>query len=220
MCGRYTLAKPIKTLKDHFKPVSVELAHKERFNIAPSQEAPVVVSVDGKRHLRSLKWGLIPHWAKDLKTANPQINARAETVHEKPTFKDSFKTRRCLIPADGFVEWAQKGDKKVPHYILLKTGVLFAFAGIWSEWNKNRTPLLTYSILTIEANSLLKAIHHRMPVILPADKYDLWVDPSTDHESLRSLLRPFSPDEMKTHIISKDINSPKNDFPECLAPVQ
>ena len=172
MCGRYTLAKPLKTIESHFAPVHINLEYRPSYNIAPSQESPVIINRSGQRELTAMKWGLIPSWAKDEKTK--LINARSETAHEKPSFKNSLKNQRCLIPADGFLEW--KGKKKQPYYIQLKNQPLFAFAGLWSTWsNLEGKSLNTYTILTTEANEKLTPIHKRMPVILPREQYSTWL---------------------------------------------
>lgn len=218
MCGRYTLAKPIKTIAQHFAPVQLKTEHGERYNIAPTQNAPVVILSRERRELHSMRWGLIPHWIKDPGEGQPQINARSETVHEKPSFKESFRTRRCLIPADGFIEWKTAGKEKRPHYIFLESREVFAFAGIWSEWKNASSSLKTYSILTTVANSRLAPIHERMPVLLAPVNYDLWLAPDTDFAALRQLFDPFDPEGMGTHEISTAINSYKNDRPDLLNP--
>ena len=219
MCGRYTLAKPSKTIKDHFDPISIEISHKERYNIAPTQEAPVVLNSEGSRKLVGMRWGLIPPWVKEKKSATPLINARSETVQQKPAFKNSFRNHRCLVPADGFIEWIRGEKAKTPCYIYMKPETLFAFAGIWSLWNGEQPALKTFSILTTEANSLLKPIHHRMPVILKSAQYNTWLDPETGDDTLLSMLLPYSTEGITTQTISREINSPKNDHPGCLAPV-
>jgi putative SOS response-associated peptidase YedK len=162
-----------------------------------------------------MRWGLIPSWAKE---ATPGlINARAETVKEKPSFRSSFKSKRCLIPSDGFIEWKKENKEKIPYYIFLKNRRLFAFAGIWSEWKTKDLRLVTYSIITTRCNSLLKNLHDRMPVILAPELYDTWLTPHPDLESLSSLLVPYDSENMEVHRISKEINSPKNDREELLA---
>lgn len=214
VCGRYTLTKPLEEIESYFGPLVIKLEHQRRFNIAPSQEAPVVVILEGRKHLVRMRWGLIPSWAKD-KTIG-LINARAETVHEKPSFRHSFRSKRCLIPCDGFFEWGEIEKEKIPHYIRLKTSGLFALAGIWSQWEQKDLRRITYSIITTEANSLLKSLHDRMPVILPPENYDAWLDPSCDSETLRSLLATFPSENLETYKISKAVNSPKNDREEIL----
>lgn len=213
MCGRYTLAKPLKTIESHFGPLRTNLKYCPSYNIAPSQMCPVVINHSGTRELATLKWGLVPSWAKDEK--NKLINARSETAHEKPSFKNSLKSQRCLIPADGFLEW--RGTEKQPCYIYLKNQALFAFAGLWSTWkNAEGLSIGTYAILTAEANEKLKPIHARMPVILPPEQYKIWLAPDSSLDALRDLLIAFPSEEFDYHPVSKKVNSPKNNSPEIL----
>jgi len=218
MCGRYTLTKAGKTLQAHFAFMENEFTHKARYNIAPTQTAPVVMLREGKRELSHLRWGLVPAWAKDEKFGARMINARAETIREKPSFKDAFKFKRCLVPADGFIEWKNTEGGKQPHYITLKNNELFAFAGIWSEWKKGGGLLWTFSIITTDCNSLVQPIHPRMPVILSPEDYDSWLDTSSEPNTLHSLLTSFPADLMQRIEISREINSAKNDRAECLQP--
>ncbi len=205
MCGRYTLAKPLKTIESHFGPIRIDLEYRPSYNIAPSQWSPIVINRSRQRELIEMKWGLVPSWAKDEKLK--LINARSETAHEKPSFKNSLKSQRCLIPADGFLEW--RGTEKQPCYIFLKTHALFAFAGLWSIWNSPEgKSLSTYTILTTEANEKLTPIHARMPVILPAAQYETWLAPSFGFDT--RLLTAFPSEEFDFHPVSKEVNSPKN----------
>lgn len=217
MCGRYTLTKPLKTIISHFEAQSFKGEYLERYNIAPTQSLPVVVSLDGTRELEIMRWGLIPSWSKDPKTQSPLINARAETIQEKPSFRSSFKSRRCLIPTDGFYEWTKRDNGKVPYRIFLEGERLFAFAGVWSEWGKGADCLRSFSIITTEANSKLESIHHRMPVILDPENYDHWLDSSQSDPV--TLLNAYSSERIAYQEVSLKVNSPKNDDPECLAPV-
>ncbi len=216
MCGRYTLTKPLEEIEFHFSPILIKLDHQQRYNIAPTQQSPIVIEKDEQRQLVPMTWGLVPAWAKDPSYGTRMINARGESVHEKPSFRSSFKHQRCLVPADGFIEWRAQGKEKIPHYIQLKNQGLAGFAGIWSEWKKQDTHLITYSIITTQANDLLRTIHERMPVILSTEDYATWLQPNTDQETLRSLLVPY-PDELMTfRQISKTVNSAKNDRSEVL----
>jgi len=190
----------------------------ERYNIAPTQSMPVVVSPDGKRVMETMRWGLIPSWVKDPETQSLLINARAETIQEKPSFRSSFKSRRCLVPADGFYEWVKGENGKVPHWIHMTDEGLFAFAGIWSEWGMGEDIIRSFSIITTEANSKLKSLHHRMPVILALENYTPWLDSSSSDPA--SLLTAYPSEEMAYHEVSLRVNSPKNDDPECLMPAQ
>ena len=219
MCGRYTLTKSIKTIKKHFEPIIVSCKHNERYNISPGQNSPIVTMKNDQQELRSMRWGLIPQWIKDLKTAKPLINARSETVHQKPSFKDSFHNSRCLIPADGFIEWKIHGKEKFPYYIFLHQKNIFSFAGIWAKWDKENRPIHTYSIITTQANIKLAPIHQRMPVIIKSSDYKLWLTPQTNSKILHSLLMPFSSIKMSTYQVSKNINSYKNDSHDLLNPI-
>ncbi len=212
MCGRYTLSKSIKTIESHFKPVRISLKYFPSFNIAPSQTSAVVVNSENQTQLTEMKWGLIPSWAKDVQMGNKLINARSETLHEKPSFRDSFKNQRCLIPADGFIEWKGKN----PHYIRMKDQGLFAFAGLWSTWDSGEDPLNTFAIVTTEANKKLSPLHSRMPVILRPKDYDTWL--SGQSNSLSSLFTPALDDELEYFEISTAINAPKNNEEKLLQP--
>lgn len=218
MCGRYTLTKTGKIIQSHFSFMETDSPHNPRYNIAPTQTAPVVLLQQGQRQLSFMRWGLIPHWAKDEKFGSKMINARAETVQEKPSFKDSFKTKRCLVPADGFIEWEQTEGGKQPHYITMRNNALFAFAGIWSEWENNGGLLRTFSIITTLCNPLVRPIHPRMPVILSPKNYDTWLT-GAKANTLQSLLMPFPAGSMQRDAISTEINSAKNDRAECLLPI-
>ena len=217
MCGRYSLSKPIKTLKDHFQAIALEMDHDKRYNIAPSQSVPVVISGEQASEIHAMRWGLIPSWSKDPTLGNRLINARAETVQEKPSFKSSLKNQRCLIPADGFYEWQAHGKMRVPRYIRLRTGGLFAFAGLWSEWDSGTEILQTFTIITTAANRDLESVHHRMPVILMPGDYNEWLTVSPPNPG--SLLKPLEEGLLEHYEISKTVNSPKNDSEECLRPL-
>ena len=217
MCGRYSLTKPIKTLKDHFRAIAAEMDYNKRYNIAPSQSVPVVVHGEQQPEIHAMRWGLVPSWAKDPALGNRLINARAETLHEKPSFKPSLRNQRCLIPADGFYEWQTGGKVKVPKYIRLLKGGLFAFAGLWSEWDSGSEILQTFTIITTAANQDLKPIHHRMPVILMPQDYQEWLDASQPYP--RNLLRPLNEGLLEHYEVSRTVNSPNNDSEECLQPI-
>ena len=213
MCGRYTLAKPLKGIMSHFGPLHINSEYRPSYNISPSQLSPVVINNSEERELTAMKWGLVPSWTKDEKIK--LINARSETAHEKPSFKNSLRSKRCLIPADGFIEW--RGTEKQPCYIYLKDQELFGFAGLWSTWNSPEgVSLNTYSILTTEANKKLSPIHARMPVILPPKQYKAWLAPDSSLDTLRGLLTAYPSEEFGFHPVSKEVNSPKNNLPEIL----
>ena len=211
MCGRYTLTKPLKAIKKHFEPIVLSCDHDERYNISPGQKIPVVTTTNSQRELKLMRWGLIPPWIKDIKTTKPLINARSETVHQKPSFRDPFHASRCLIPADGFLEWKTERGKKFPYFIFLNQKDIFSFAGIWTKWYKETSPIHTFSILTTQANTVLAPIHERMPVIIKPSDYKSWLAPGTDSSTLRSLLLPFGAKKMYAHPVSTEINSYKND---------
>ena len=213
MCGRYTLAKPLKSIESHFGPLHINLKYRPSYNISPGQLSPVVVNSSDQRELTAMKWGLVPSWAKDEKMK--YINARSETAHEKPAFKNSLRNKRCLIPADGFIEW--QGTEKQPCYIYLKDQALFGFAGLWSTSNCLKgVSLNTYSILTTAANEKLTHIHARMPIILPSEHYETWLAPDSGLNVLQALLTAYSSEELDFHLVSKKVNSPKNNLPEIL----
>lgn len=182
------------------------------FNIAPSQISAVVTKSSDELQLTGMKWGLIHSWSKDPQMGNKLINARSETLHEKPSFKESFKNKRCLIPVDGFIEW--KGKR--PYYIRPKSQDLFAFAGLWSTWDSGDDPLNTYTVITTEANKTLSPLHSRMPVILHPDNYEKWL--TAESNTLSSLLIPCPDEDLEYFEISTAVNSPKNNDPEVLRP--
>ena len=195
MCGRFTLAIDPETLQSRFI-ISSEtfLEHLPRYNIAPQQLVPVIIQRDGGRTPELMRWGLIPFWAKDASIGNKLINARAETLAEKPSFKRSFKRRRCLIPADGFYEWRKGGGgKKTPVRIMLKSEAPFAFAGLWDAWQPPEgDKISSFTIITTEPNELIKPIHHRMPVILRAEDEDAWLNPEMqDTNQLAAFLKSY-----------------------------
>lgn len=222
MCGRFTLHTPADTVAELFDLSEVP-EWTPRYNLAPTQQVPTV-RADGAEHKRkfhALTWGLIPSWARDPKMGARMINARAETVHEKPTFRTAFRQRRCLILADGFYEWKRLERGKQPHFISMQDGRPFALAGLWEHWERpGEPPIDSCTIITTEPNELLAPIHDRMPVILDESAYDEWMDPDLrDVKRLGELLRPFPPTRMMAYPISKLVNSPSNDGPECVEPL-
>lgn len=223
MCGRYTLSTPSDDIALLFD-ISELMPLPPRYNMAPTQEAAVVRVVEpgGPRRLDLLKWGLIPYWAKEAAIGNKLINARSETVVEKASFRTSFKKKRCLIPADGFYEWKKEGKLKQPYLIHRKDAKPFAFAGLWSTWRnpEGGQPVETFTILTTDANDLLRPLHNRMPVILDRENFDLWLDPKMeDAEKLQSLLVPHPVDDFEAFPVSRVVNSPAHDQPDCIVPL-
>lgn len=191
-----------------------------RFNIAPTQPVAVVRFGPGARQLAWLKWGLVPSWARDASIGNRLINARAESVADKPAFRTAFRRRRCLVLADGFYEWRRSGAKKQPFFIRLRDDRPFAFAGLWESWEgADHSSLETCTILTTGPNELMKPIHDRMPVILASDDYEHWLDPAVQEpEQLAPLLRPYPSDAMLALAVGTHVNNPRNDGPECIVP--
>lgn len=218
MCGRFSLTVGDRDIATEWN-VHVPFDIPARYNIAPSQ--PVVVLLDdGERRLEQFQWGLVPHWAKDPKIGSRMINARAETLFEKPAFRGPARRQRCLVLADGFYEWRKpNGGRKVPHYIRLKSGRPFGFAGIWARWEGGDGELMTCSIVTTEPNELMRRLHDRMPVIVPKDLEDRWLDPELgDPETLEAILKPYPADEMEHYAVSTVVNNPKHDAAECVQP--
>ena len=220
MCGRFTLTADPAELQEAFEWINFGNAQlSPRYNIAPTQPIAVVANT-GTNKLDFFTWGLVPFWAKDPSIGSRMINARSETLAEKPSFKNAFKRRRCLILADGFYEWQKiPGEKnKLPVYIHLKDGHPFAFAGLWEEWNSpDGSQILSATIITTEPNELVMPIHNRMPVILPAPAYEQWLQPGeADPQELNSLLRPFESSQMETYSVSRFVNNPRNDQPSCI----
>lgn len=229
MCGRYTLRAEGQTVADLFGLLE-EPDPQYRYNIAPTQQIPVVLenSDDGNRTLETMHWELIPSWSKDPSIGSRMINARAETVSEKPSYRSAFKRRRCLIVADGFYEWKQTEDGeaggKQPYYLRLKSGDPFGFAGLWESWSgaepEGGGELRSTTIITTEPNEVAAEVHNRMPVILPSDLYGAWLEPDNDdREELLSMLAPYPAEEMEAYAVSKRVNRPANDEPSVLEPV-
>lgn len=222
MCGRFTTTLPTAQLLEafgvgeslHEAPVS--------FNMAPGRDTPVIYHENGRNILSVFRWGLVPSWAKDPAIGNRLINARAETVAEKPSFRSAFRKRRCLILADGFYEWKREGGKKTPYYISVKGRSVFAFAGLWESW---ATPeggdLRTCAIITTHANSFMAPIHHRMPVILPKEAEPGWLDPAEINPArLQRFLQPCPSEWLRAHSVSTNVNSPRHDSPELILPLE
>ncbi len=218
MCGRFALIVDASVLADVFD-VDPPRELQPRFNIAPTQTVPIIrAGKETPRECALVRWGLIPSWAKDEKMGARMINARGETVAEKPSFRSAVKTRRCLIPADGFYEWVRTEDGKQPHYVHFSDGRPFAFAGLWERWSKGEgEPLDTCTIITTAPNGLISGLHDRMPVILPADRFAEWLEPTPlPPERLHDLLVPHPADGMEAYPVSTYVNKPANDGPECV----
>lgn len=199
--------------------LSEELA--PRYNIAPSQQVPIIRQEDGRRSVSTVRWGLVPHWAKDLSIGNRMINARSETITKKPAFRAAFSRRRCLIPADGFYEWGKTGKTKRPFHFTLKDQSLFAFAGLWDAWQSPDGSIIeSCTILTTVANNLAADLPDRMPVILSRQHYALWLTaPFSEAANLADLLVPFDAELMRRYEVSPVVNNPKNDSSDCIKPI-
>ncbi len=220
MCGRYSLTSSLSELAQRFEFESEPEGFVPRYNVAPTQQVLAVVGGDPRR-AGFMRWGLIPSWSKDGPSSRPLINARAETVAEKPSFRDSLKRRRCLILADGFYEWQKMGDAKRPMRVTMRSGEPFAFAGLWSKWtDPEGSSISSCAIITTEANEVLKPIHHRMPVILSKKVEDLWLDTALDDsQTLTQFLEPYPDNALEAYEVSALVNSASNDRPEVATPL-
>lgn len=222
MCGRFSQSFTGEAIAEAFQLEETPV-WTPRYNIAPTQTVPAILfGEQGKRYFKPLRWGLIPAWAKDSAMGAKMINARSETVTEKPTFRSAFKQRRCLILADGFYEWKKQQGRKQPFYYQLEKGQPFGFAGLWERWKAPEGDFWeTCTILTTDANELLAKVHDRMPVLLHREDYDQWLDPGVrDTEALRSLLRPYEAEAMTARPVSPSVNSPANDTRDCVALIE
>lgn len=223
MCGRFTLTISSEEIQEAFPWATVPNGIEPRYNIAPTQPLAVIPN-DGKNRVDFFVWGLIPSWAKDPSIGNRLINARAETLAEKPSFRTAFRRRRCLVLADGFYEWRQTPGRrsKTPMYIRMQDDRPFAFAGLWENWySPDGSNVLSATIITTEPNNLMRDIHDRMPVILDPVDYGLWLDPEEqDPDRLSRVLRPYPEAGMKAFPVSTMVNSPANESAECILPVE
>lgn len=218
MCGRFQLSVKGKQISERFNVEVFDELYKPNYNCAPSQKLAVITNSQ-PHSLSYFRWGLIPFWAKDPKIGYRNINTRSETINIKPSFKNAFKKRRCLIPANGFYEW-RKDENKTPFRIFLNDEQLFAIAGIWEAWKDAENKIInSFSIITTEPNSLCRDIHNRMPVILKPEDEEVWLM-ENDETLLKKLLVPFDADKMKAYPISKEVNSPKNNRSELITPAE
>ncbi len=220
MCGRFVLTAQPEVIQQHFNLDAPPTTMQARYNIAPTQPVAVITNQEATA-LTYHRWGLIPSWAKDSSIGSRMINARAETLQEKPSFKHAFKRRRCLIPATGFYEWTGEGKAKRPMFIHLQDHTVFAFAGLWETWHSPEgEEIRTCTIITTEPNETIKPLHHRMAVILHPADYATWLQPNElESDTLMPLLRPYESDAMTVYEVSKLVNSPANDSPDCIVPV-
>jgi putative SOS response-associated peptidase YedK len=217
MCGRFVRSVSIEDIADEFEVDKPAFDLSPSYNIAPSQDIAIIMN-GKKRSMTLCRWGLIPSWAKDPKIGYKMINARTETVAEKPSFRSSFKKHRILVPANGFYEWKKDGKSKVPFYISLKSGKPFGFAGLISMWTTpEKKQICTCTIITTSANDRLHEIHDRMPVIIHKTDEDRWLDPAEqDKDTLLSLLKTYPSGKMDYYAVSPMVNSPSNNSPDCL----
>lgn len=220
MCGRFSNRTSAEKIKQEFRIDEVP-SMEARYNIAPAQKILGVSQEASEREARMFKWGLVPSWAKDSSMGARLINARSETVHEKPAFREAFKCRRCIIPADGFYEWHKTSGRKQPYYFTMRDEHPFGFAGLWEKWKSAEGEVLeTCSILTTVANDTVKIVHDRMPVILHPEDYELWIDnDSRKINLLKDLLRPYPGQEMFGYPVSTTVNSAQSQGPELVKQV-
>jgi putative SOS response-associated peptidase YedK len=220
MCGRYSLHSQPEVIALQFAIGLPLPALKARYNMAPSQQAPVVrCRADGTREIVLMRWGLVPHWSKEPKTTYSTINAMAETVDTKPAYRTAFRRRRVLAPANGYFEWKALAGGKQPWYFRPKGAALLAFAGFWERWGEGEQAFDSYSIIVTDANDVARPIQSRMPVILSPETYAFWLDPAvTDPAALKPLLIPCPSDWIEAYPVSTRVNSPKNDEPNLVEP--
>ncbi|MCD4747403.1 MAG: SOS response-associated peptidase [Bacteroidales bacterium] len=217
MCGRFSFSPLTKIIEERFNVIIDKTDYKPRYNCAPSQNLAVISNVSQGK-LSYFRWGLIPFWAKDKSIGNKLINAKAETISEKPSFRNSFKRKRCLVLSDGFYEW-KKENEKIPFRITMNDNSLFTMAGIWDSWKDNEDEIVnSFAIITTTPNELLKNIHNRMPVILHKTSENDWLN-SNNRDVLSELLKPYPFELMQAYQVSKLVNSPANDNPEIIKPV-
>ena len=222
MCGRYTLTAEMSVLAETFPLFSFSEIHSPRYNIAPTQSV-LAVANDGKYRADNFRWGLVPHWAKDPSIGNRMINARSETLAEKPSFRTPYRKRRCLILTDGFYEWVKiKDGTKMPFYLRMNSNSPFAFAGLWEQWRSpdEATSFRSCTIVNTAANQFMSQLHYRMPVIIKPEDHERWLDPKDRLPGeLADLLVPYPDDDLTGYIVSKWVNSPRNDGPSCIVPI-
>ncbi len=222
MCGRFTLHSRLNQILQQFAIEMADIAFEPRYNIAPTQSAPVIRIQNGMRRLDLLRWGLVPSWAKDLSIGSRMINARAETIAEKPSFRSAFKRKRCLVPADGYYEWVREGKRKQPFLIRTTDSGPFAMAGLWESWRSKDSPqtrgsVESFTVITTNANEATCDVHDRMPVILDEEQQQIWLDGSIENANvLQDLLVPYDSSRTKLQPVSTRVNSVKHDDPACL----
>jgi len=226
MCGRFARYSLTRELERYFNahPASFEL--QPNYNVAPTQEIPVIVIHENERHIKKRHWGLVPFWAKDTSIGSRMINARVETVTSKPAFRAALRHRRCLIPADGFYEWKGKAGNKLPYYFHLPSGELFAFAGLYEIWEDKEAPpgagpYKSCTIITTDASDSVKDVHNRMPLILRPEAYEEWLDPNNKEPAkIEQILKRGSIKDLKCYPVSKLVNQVGNNKKQCMEPLK
>lgn len=220
MCGRYAITTAPEAIRQLFGYLE-QPNWPQRYNVAPTQPVPIVRMAEGKRQLALVRWGLIPAWVKDPRTFSLVINARGESVLDKPAFRNAMKYRRCLFPADGFYEWKRDGERKQPYFVRLKSGHPMAFAGLWESWmGPNGEEMETAAIVTTTASRLIAHIHDRMPVIVPPEAFDFWLDPKVDAEMASAVIQPAKDPLIECYPVSSAVNRTANDSPKLLEPLR
>jgi putative SOS response-associated peptidase YedK len=226
MCGRFAQERPASELAEIFaaEPLADELG--PRYNVAPTDDALVVVQREERRAITAYRWGLVPHWSTDLKSGSRMFNARAETITTSPAFRAAFQRRRCLVPVDAFYEWRRLGKERQPYAIGREDGLPLVLAGLWAGWrdpaSDPEAPLIrrTFTIVTTTPNALMAELHDRMPVVLPPEAWDTWLDPApVDHGELLALLQPTDEVPMRAYAVERLVNDVRKDGPELLAPL-
>lgn len=219
MCGRYTLTESVNLI-ERFNLDGSDNHPQPRYNIAPTQNVPVILN-ESPNKITMVRWGLIPFWAKEASIGQKIINARAETLDQRPSFKHCLQRKRCIIPTDGFYEWKKDGSTKKPYRITLENGELFGFAGLWDTWQDPVGQIIrTCTIITTTPNELIEPIHNRMPVILPKESEHDWLDSTIDGRLMTGIFKPYPADIMTVYEVPSLVNSPKNDVVDCIAPIK
>ena len=220
MCGRFSNNIPIEDLIAYFG-LSRGFPLEERYNLAPSQDVAMIRQQGAERSITLARWGLVPHWAREVQIGYKMINARAETVESRPSFRDAFRRQRCIIPASGFYEWKKAGKDRQPYYIFRKDGAPLALAGLWDRWENPEHPgevVVSCTIITTEANGLVAQLHNRMPALLEPATFDAWFDPHQGEKDLHGLLRPAAEGVLDLYPVSGYVNKPGNEGAECIKP--
>ena len=220
MCGRFSQFSHLEVLREYFAIDNCEIDLPPRYNVSPENQVEVVVEAEGKRVLRTMKWGLIPFWSKTPSMEYSTINARGETLETRPTFRYSFKNRRCIIPVDGFYEWQGPRGIKTPYYFRSKNKIPLAFAGLFDIWRSEEQTINSTTIVKTCANDLVMKIHERMPLILNHKEQDLWLNNDTeDLDSIRGLMMPYRGNDLETYAVSTYVNDPSNEGARCIEPI-